>query len=87
MNPDYVHLKHVPPSPLTPTYDEAMIQVSRAMGHRPPSYISESGVTDLIEAQTRDVDAALENIHPLERDRMRTLAADALEGRATDARG
>ncbi|EXJ92570.1 hypothetical protein A1O3_01122 [Capronia epimyces CBS 606.96] len=80
MNPDFVHLKHVPPSPLTPTYEEAVSQVRRAMGYRPPSYISESGVTELMEARSRDVDAALDNIHPLERERMRTLAADALEG-------
>ncbi|EXJ85502.1 hypothetical protein A1O1_05866 [Capronia coronata CBS 617.96] len=80
LNPDFVHLKHVPPSPLTPTYDEAVIQVQRAMGYRPPSYISESGVTEFIETRTKDVDAALENIHPLERERMRTFAAEALEG-------
>lgn len=57
-----------------------MIQVHRTMGYRPPSYLSDGGVTELIESQTRDVEAALENIHPLERERMRTLAANALEG-------
>ncbi|KAL2405828.1 hypothetical protein ABEF95_000356 [Exophiala dermatitidis] len=81
MNPDFVHMKHVPPSPLTPTYDQAMEQVQRNLGYRPPSYNSESGMTEVIEAQTKDVDAALESIHPLERERMRTLAAEALEGR------
>ncbi|KIX06443.1 uncharacterized protein Z518_04419 [Rhinocladiella mackenziei CBS 650.93] len=81
INPDLVHWKHVPPSPLTPTYEEAVSQVQQTMGYRPPSYLSESGVTEVVESQTRDVDAALENIHPLERERMRTLAADALEGR------
>jgi len=81
MNPDFVHWKQVPPSPLTPTYDEATTGVQRTMGYRPPSYLTDSGVTDVIEAQSRDVDAALESIHPLERERMRTLAADALEGR------
>lgn len=81
MNPNLIHWKNVPPSPLTPPYEEAMNQVPRTMGYRPPSYLSESGMTESIERRTRDVDAALENIHPLERERMRTLTADALEGR------
>ncbi|KAJ4517663.1 hypothetical protein HRR78_003501 [Exophiala dermatitidis] len=81
MNPDFVHVKHIPLSPLTPTYDQAMEQIQRNLGYRPPSYDSENGMTEVIEAQTRDVDAALEGIHPLERERMRTLAAEALEGR------
>ncbi|EXJ64644.1 hypothetical protein A1O7_00982, partial [Cladophialophora yegresii CBS 114405] len=55
-------------------------QIHRTMGYRPPSYLSETGVTEIVEAQSRDVEAALENIHPLERERMRTLAAEALEG-------
>ncbi|EHY54500.1 uncharacterized protein HMPREF1120_02668 [Exophiala dermatitidis NIH/UT8656] len=58
-----------------------MEQIQRNLGYRPPSYDSENGMTEVIEAQTRDVDAALEGIHPLERERMRTLAAEALEGR------
>ena len=82
MNPEFVHWKQVPPSPLTPTYDEAIAGVQRSMGYRPPSYLTDSGVTEVIETQGRDVDAALENIHPLERERMRSLAADALEGRS-----
>ncbi|OCT44109.1 hypothetical protein CLCR_00734 [Cladophialophora carrionii] len=83
INPDLVHWKEIQtktPSPLTPTYDEAVNQIHRTMGYRPPSYISESGVTEVIETQRRDVDAALVNIHPLERERMRNLAAEALEG-------
>ena len=84
INPDLVHWKEVQtkePSPLTPTYDEAVSQIHQTMGYRPPSYLSDSGATDIIETQRRDVDAALENIHPLERERMRTMAAEALEGR------
>ncbi|KAK5063177.1 hypothetical protein LTR84_005254 [Exophiala bonariae] len=84
MNPDLVHWKHVPPSPLTPTYDEALSGVPvtlTAAAYRPPSYLSESGMTQVLESQGREVDAALDNIHPLERERMRNLAADALEGR------
>ena len=69
------------PSPLTPTYDEAVNQIHRTMGYRPPSYSSENGATDIVETQRRDVDAALGNIHPLERERMRNLATQALEGR------
>jgi hypothetical protein len=81
MNPDYLHVKHVVPSPVTPTYEEAMSEVQQEVGYRPPSYLSESGATEVIERQTRDVDDALSNIHPLERERMRTLTAEALEGR------
>ncbi|KEF58138.1 uncharacterized protein A1O9_06062 [Exophiala aquamarina CBS 119918] len=81
MNPDFVHWKHVPPSPLTPTYDEALNHVLPTTTYRPPSYLSESGMTQVLENQSRDVDAALEHIHPLERERMRNMAADALEGR------
>jgi hypothetical protein len=84
INPDLVHWKEVQtrePSPLTPTYDEAVNQVHQSMGYRPPSYLSESGATEVIETQRRDVDAALENIHPLERARMRELTTNALEGR------
>ena len=50
--------------------------------YRPPSYLSEGSVSQVIETQTRDVEAALDNIHPLERERMRHLAAEALEGRS-----
>lgn len=81
MNPDFVHWKHVPPSPLTPTYDEALSDVQATTEYRPPSYLSESGMTQVLESRNRDVEAALGNIHPLERERMRNLAADALEGR------
>ncbi|OAG39576.1 hypothetical protein AYO21_06220 [Fonsecaea monophora] len=83
LNPDLVHWKEVqvPPTPLTPTYEEALNQVHQSVGYRPPSYLSDSGMTAAMENRARDVDAALENIHPLERDRMRTLAAAALEGR------
>ena len=84
INPELVHWKEVqpkPPSPLTPTYDEAVNQVHQTMGYRPPSYLSETGATEVVESQRRDVEAALENIHPLERERMRNLAAEALEGR------
>ncbi len=80
INPDFVHLKHTPPSPSTPTYEEAMGQVHSTLGYRPPSYISEGGMTEVIANQARDIDEALENIHPLERERMRVLAANALEG-------
>ena len=45
MNPNLVHWKRSsqPPSPLTPTYDEAVRDVCAALGreYRPPSYISE----------------------------------------------
>ncbi|KAJ9609003.1 hypothetical protein H2200_006774 [Cladophialophora chaetospira] len=84
IDPNLVHWKEVQtknPSPLTPTYDEAMSQVHQTMGYRPPSYLSETGATEVIETQRRDVEAALENIHPLERARMRNMAAEALEGR------
>ncbi|EXJ70300.1 uncharacterized protein A1O5_06368 [Cladophialophora psammophila CBS 110553] len=83
LNPDLVHWKEVqvPPTPLTPTYEEALNQVHQTVGYRPPSYLSESGRTDAMESRTRDVDAALENIHPLERERLRRLTAAALEGR------
>lgn len=82
MNPDFVHWKHVPPSPLTPTYVEALSDdAPAATAYRPPSYLSESGMTQVLESQGRDVDAALTHIHPLEREHMRNLAADALEGR------
>jgi hypothetical protein len=83
INPDLVHWKEVQtnsPSPLTPTYDEAVNNIHRTMGYRPPSYISESGVTEIVETQRRDVNAALEHIHPLERERMRNLTAEVLEG-------
>ncbi|KIW15484.1 hypothetical protein PV08_05530 [Exophiala spinifera] len=84
INPNFVYTKQVEvvPSPLTPTYDEAMSQVQHSVGYRPPSYLSDSGASEVIASQRRDVDAALENIHPLERERMRTLAAEALEGRS-----
>ena len=84
INPDLVHWKEVQtksPSPDTPTYDEALHQVHQTMGYRPPSYLSEGGSSEVVERQGDDLDAALENIHPLERERLRTLAADALEGR------
>ena len=75
INPNLVHWKEVQkrePSPLTPTYDEAVNQIHQTMGYRPPSYLSEGGATDVV---------TLENVHPLERERLRALAADALEGR------
>ncbi len=84
INPELVHWKEVQtknPSPLTPTYDEAVSQIHETMGYRPPSYLSESGATDVVETQRRDVEAALENIHPLERERIRNMTAEALEGR------
>ncbi|KAK6366961.1 hypothetical protein LTS17_010512 [Exophiala oligosperma] len=83
INPNFVYTKQVEvvPSPLTPTYDEAMSQVQHSVGYRPPSYLSDGGASEVIASRRRDVDAALENIHPLERERMRTLAAEALEGR------
>jgi len=84
MNPDFVYFKHVPPSPLTPTYDEALNTVLPTTTYRPPSYLSESGMTQVLENQRRDVDAALDHIHPLERERMRNMAADALEGRGSN---
>ncbi|KIY01501.1 uncharacterized protein Z520_03053 [Fonsecaea multimorphosa CBS 102226] len=86
LNPDLVHWKEVqiPPTPLTPTYEEALNQVHQTVGYRPPSYLSESGTTVALENRARDVDAALENIHPLERERMRTLTAAALEGSDAD---
>lgn len=80
MNPDYIHWRQVPPSPLTPSYDEAVSDVQPSAGYRPPSYLSE-GVSEMVQSQSRDVDAALRHIHPLERERMRNLAVDALEGR------
>ncbi|KAK5457248.1 hypothetical protein LTS15_005029 [Exophiala xenobiotica] len=82
INPDFVYAKQVAPSPVTPTYDEAMTEIQHTVGYRPPSYLSESGASEIVASQARDVDAALENIHPLERERMRILAADALEGRS-----
>lgn len=88
INPNFVYTKQVDvvPSPLTPTYDEAMTQVQHSVGYRPPSYLSDGGASEVIASQRRDVDAALENIHPLERERMRTLAAEALEGRGVGHR-
>ncbi|OQV03910.1 hypothetical protein CLAIMM_08884 isoform 2 [Cladophialophora immunda] len=82
LNPDLVHWKEVqvPPTPLTPTYEEALNEVHQTVGYRPPSYLSESGTTAAMENRARDVDTALESIHPLERERMRTLTAAALEG-------
>lgn len=85
INPDYVHWREVPnkpPSPLTPTYDEAMRQVHQTMGYRPPSYLSEAGSNAAEENPRRTTTSTFENIHPLERERMRNLAAEALEGRA-----
>jgi len=86
MNPSLVHWQKqetLPPSPLTPTYDEAMSEVQRAVGYRPPSYASDGGVVDPIavcEPPTGDVavlgDAGLgqmEDMHPLERERVREL--------------
>ncbi|OAP57579.1 hypothetical protein AYL99_08317 [Fonsecaea erecta] len=82
LNPDLVHWKEVqvPPTPLTPTYEEALNSVHQTVGYRPPSYLSESGTIATMENRASVVDAALENIHPLERERMRTLTAAALEG-------
>ncbi|RVX70105.1 hypothetical protein B0A52_06277 [Exophiala mesophila] len=81
MNPDYIHWRHVPPSPLTPSYNEAVGDVHPSAEYRPPSYLSEGGVSEMVESQSRDVDAALHHIHPLERERIRNLTVDALEGR------
>lgn len=52
------------------------------MGYRPPSYLSEAGNTAADAGPTRTTTSTFENIHPLERERMRNLAAEALEGRA-----
>ncbi|KAI1610228.1 hypothetical protein EDD36DRAFT_467301 [Exophiala viscosa] len=80
INPDLIHWKEVLPSPLTPTYDEALNQVHQTMGYRPPSYLSENEVDEVMANRRRDVDAALKIIHPLERERLRELTAHALEG-------
>jgi hypothetical protein len=78
MNPNLVHWRKVPPSPMTPTYAEAMNDVQREVGYRPPSYlISEGGATQIIETQRRDVDNALRNMHPLERERITGLTGEA----------
>lgn len=79
MNPNLVHWQKVPPSPLTPTYDEAMADVRRAVGYRPPSYIeSENGTPYVVEHGKAHFEPALRDIHPLERERIAHLGPNVI---------
>ena len=53
MNPTLVHWQKssLPPSPLTPTYDQALVEVHEALGreYRPPSYMSDPGRDGRVE--------------------------------------
>jgi hypothetical protein len=80
MNPSLVHWQKqetLPPSPLTPTYDEAMSEVQKAVGYRPPSYASDGDVVDQIAvcgSPTGGVGLVqMDDVHPLERERVREL--------------
>lgn len=71
MDPNLVHWAKLPPSPDTPTYEEALEDVQRAVGHRPPSYLN--GL--LVEETDPRRDLAL---HPLERERVVVLIGEEL---------
>jgi hypothetical protein len=71
MDPNLVHWAKLPPSPDTPTYEEALQDIQRAVGHRPPSYVN--GV--LVEERDLRHDST---VHPLERERVEMLIGEAM---------
>ena len=71
MDPNLVHWAKLPPSPDTPTYEEALQDVQRAVGNRPPSYVN--GV--LVQEADLRYDSM---VHPLERDRVEMLFGEML---------
>ena len=75
MDPNLVHWAKLPPSPDTPTYEEALRDIQNTPGRRPPSYVLVNGV--LVETETegqtqRDLRHD-STVHPLERERVGVL--------------
>ena len=87
MNPSLVHWKKasLPPSPLTPTYDEALEEVHEVLDreYRPPSYMSDPGrngqvepSVEVVQPECMELDGRellFGEVHPLERERVREL--------------
>lgn len=86
MDPNLVHWAKLPPSPDTPTYEEALKDIQNAVSttSRPPSYVLVNGVLVRDEDEERDGDRDLNGaeerdvrhdstVHPLERERVGIL--------------
>ncbi|KAL9625432.1 MAG: hypothetical protein Q9160_000495 [Pyrenula sp. 1 TL-2023] len=70
MNPDLIHWQRVEGSPDQENVSITRVESRSATANRPPSYISEDGVTYVIEAQPRSVVPEQLPIHPSERGRI-----------------
>ena len=70
MDPNLVHWAKLPPSPDTPTYEEALREVQQDVGNRPPSYVNGVLVQETDVRHDSDV-------HPLERERVERLFGEA----------
>ena len=75
MDPNLVHWAKLPPSPDTPTYEEALRDIQNTPGRRPPSYVLVNGV--LVDTETEgQTERDLRHdstVHPLERERVGVL--------------
>jgi len=72
MNPELVFWHHSTPSPITPTYEEAVNDVQAAVGYQPPHYISPKRERPGQEGQR------VSNVHPLERERLVGLMSNTM---------
>lgn len=64
-----IHVQQVLPSPSTPTYEEAMKDIQRAVGFQAPKYTPAPNEVLGVEESVQD--SPRENsIHPLERQRL-----------------
>lgn len=76
MDPNLVHWARLPPSPDTPTYEEAVQDIQTAVGHRPPSYVNGVLVEDTAVEEERGLRHD-STVHPLERERVGVLFGEA----------
>ena len=77
MSPDRVQLFSVVPSPVTPTYDEAILTpaLPATDAHRPPSYLGDRETAEAPRTGSyhQFVTSDALSMHPLERERIAGL--------------
>lgn len=78
MNPEKVYWHKQEPSPTTPTYDEAMMDVQKAVGFQPPQYISPRRERNMRREDGGQEPQRTSQIHPLERERLAGLMGNTM---------